>query len=256
LRPVRPARASSARRGAAALALALGAWIAPLAAQPAEYRLKVASVHEDAFLSFLQRGETRDGATGPGLAALVARLDAGDFPRGGLLLDRPLRPAPREVANAWGATPLQIEVKRGGGRGDPWDEVRWQGTPGEHSVWLVEPGHRQPQDVRRIALQGSQGLRHRMPYTPGGPTARVAIASSPLAFVRGLEQRAAAWAHFARVLDLGDDVACVVAVSEDGIFPDRVRLIVRHTDRPARHLAVLAWGVRELDEHPSGPSGR
>jgi hypothetical protein len=240
-------------RLAAAIALAVGALVSPIGAQPFEYRLKVASIHEDAFLSFVKRGEPRDGATGPGLAALVARLDAGDFPRGGLLLDRPLRPAARDIASAWGTTPLRIEVKRGGGRGDPWDEVRWQGTPGEHTLWLVEPGHRQPQDVRRVALQGARGLRHHIPYTPGRSTAPLTVVSAPLAFVRSLEQGAAAWSRFAPVLDLDEGIACVVAASEDGVWPDRVRLIVRHADRATGHLAVLGWRTRERDREPSSP---
>ena len=46
--------------------LALGA--PPAAA--VEYRLQVASVLDEAFTSYLKRGEINDGATGPGLERL------------------------------------------------------------------------------------------------------------------------------------------------------------------------------------------
>jgi hypothetical protein len=254
-------RTRAARRAAAALGLgaliaaAPGAptWTAgPAAAQPFEYRLKVASLHEDALLSRLAAGETGDASAGRGLDALAAWLDAGEVPRAALLVDRHLRATPEETARAWSAAPRRLEVKLGGGRGDPWDEVRWDGAPGAHTIWTIAAAHRQPQEVHRLALKGLGQLRHYRPYVLGPASRPFPAIVAGLAFVRSRERSGQAWAHFSRALDLGDGIAAVVVEDEDAMWPDRVYLVVRHADRPMEYRAVLGWKTREADRESPG----
>ena len=45
------------------------------------------------------------------------------------------------------------EIKRAEGS-RRWDEVVWQGTPGERSVWVIAPTTTRSQEVVQVALQG------------------------------------------------------------------------------------------------------
>ena len=82
------------------VALAQGAAAAPAAA--VEYRLHVVNMRDEALTSLLKPGEVRDGATGPGLERLEARLDGGDFPKAVLLYDRHLQAASESAADVGG----------------------------------------------------------------------------------------------------------------------------------------------------------
>jgi hypothetical protein len=117
--------------------LTLAQWMA-LPAEAVEYRLRVASLWENGLVSFLSPGEVLDGASGPGLDKLEARLDAADFPRGALLYDRHLQLGGEDTARAFGAVAVRGSVTLGGGATQVWDEVSWEGKPGEQSVWVVE----------------------------------------------------------------------------------------------------------------------
>ncbi len=100
-----------------------------------EYRLQVANIRDEAFTSFLKPGEVNDGSTGPGLERLEASLDMGDFPKAVLLYDRHLQAASEATAQAYGGVALRVGVTTNGDGKQRWDEVHWEGTPGEQSVW-------------------------------------------------------------------------------------------------------------------------
>jgi hypothetical protein len=222
-------------------------------AQAVEYRLRVASLHEESFTALLRPAEAREGAAGPGLDDLVARLDARALPAAALVGDRPLRPLPAEAARAWGAVPVLARVTPGGGRSEPWDEVRWDGRPGERTVWVVAAVSRQPQELRRVALRGTGPLRHHLPHAvslAGGPLRAPALS---LAFLRSAETRGRLWDRYlARVVDLGDGVAAVIALNDDPMWPDQVYLVVRQGEAPLAGTAVLGWRVRDLDREAPG----
>ena len=118
------------RSGFLAAIVAL-AWLslAP-GADAVEYRLRVVSIPESAYASFLERGESADGASGPGLDRLEAALDRGEFPKGPVLFDRRVQPVRESVSRAYGGARVLPDVTWGGEGAIVWDELVWQGTPG------------------------------------------------------------------------------------------------------------------------------
>ena len=121
-------------------------------ARAVEYRLQVVSIFQSAFVSFLKAGEIKDGASGPGLDRLEASLDRGDVAMGAILFDRRVQPVRENLARAYGAVPVVSGIKPGGAGSVAWDEVTWDGTPGERSVWLVSPIMRHIQELYNAAL--------------------------------------------------------------------------------------------------------
>lgn len=243
--------------GRAGVLTALLLLVAVSAAEGVEYRLRVASLHEDSFNSMLRMGETRDGAIGPGLDALEARLDRGDFPAAALLYDRHLEPAPEARALGWSAVPVRAEVRRGGSLGHVWDEVRWEGTPGQRSVWVVTPGSRIPQELRRVALRGTGPLRHLVPYTMPRRGRPLEVIALPLAFLRAHEASGGLWeGRVAPILDLRQGIAVVVGASEDPYAPDQAVIVVVHAAEPTTWKAVLAWRKRPEDREAPWLHGR
>lgn len=247
------------RRRAAGLfvvltALVLGATPAPAA----EYRLQVASFHDDSVHAYLAPGELRDGASGPGIDRLEAALDRGEAPRGAMLFDRELEAMPETRARQWEAQPVRVEVQRGGSGSRRWDEVRWEGKPGERTVWVVARDARRPQEVQRVFLRGVRGpLRHWAPYAPERGR-RFAVLRYPLPFLWASEERGDLWQKYAApALDLTDGIGVVVGVNHDRFAADHVYLVVRHPEGPATFKAVIGWRQAEQDrEAPSELSRR
>ncbi len=84
-------------------AIAVMAWLSMMpAAGAVEYRLRVVSIPDTAYASFLLPGESSDGASGPGLDRLEAALDRGEFPKGPVLFDRRVQPVRESLARAYG----------------------------------------------------------------------------------------------------------------------------------------------------------
>ncbi len=132
--------APSRRVGGLAPAL-LTLLVLALLARPAralEYRLQVVSLYEEALSSGLRSSDLVDGASGPGLERLEGRLDAGTFPVGAILWDRPPRAADPALARAYRAVAVRAEGPEAGER-RLWHELRWQGRPGDQTVWMVSP---------------------------------------------------------------------------------------------------------------------
>ncbi len=230
----------------AMLAIAPPAWAV-------QYRLQVVSLFESAFVSFLKPDELKDGASGPGLDRLEASLDAGEVSKGAILFDRRVQAVRESLARAYGGARVVPEIKPGGEGPTLWDEVTWDGKPGERSVWLLSPIMRHIQEVTRVALKGSGPLRQFQAYSVPINGTKAPAVMLPLNFLWAQEERGTAWdKYISRSLDLGNGIGVVVGVNFNAMFPDQVYLIVSQTEQPATYKAVLAWRQRNLDrEAPS-----
>lgn len=221
-------------------------------ASAVEYRLQVVSVLDDAFRSFMKPGEAADGATGPGLQRLEASLDSGDFPKAVLLYDRHLQAASESTARAYGGVPVRADVKQGGEQKQRWDEVRWDGTPGEQSVWVVVPRTRRNGELFRVALRGAGPIRHWLPYATsnGG---KLPVVSFPYNFLWSREDEADFWSkRLAPVLDLGAGIAVIVGANTGFLDADQAYIVVTHRPEPATYKAVLGWRDRHQDHESPG----
>jgi hypothetical protein len=105
-------------------------------AHAVEYRLLVASIFDAALMSFVSPPELLNGASGPGLERVEKGLDNGQIDLGAMPAGRPLVSVTADVAKAWGAVPVPSVLPARGDAGR-WDEVRWQGNPGERSIWMI-----------------------------------------------------------------------------------------------------------------------
>lgn len=221
-------------------------------ASAVEYRLQVVSVLDDAFRSFMKPGEAADGATGPGLQRLEASLDSGDFPKAVLLYDRHLQAASEFTARAYGGVPVRADVKQGGEQKRHWDEVRWDGTPGEQSVWVVVPRTRRSGELFRVALRGAGPIRHWLPYATSNGR-KLPVVSFPSNFLWSREDEADFWSkRLAPVLDLGAGIAVIVGANTGFLGADQAYIVVIHGPEPATYKAVLGWRDRHQDRESPG----
>jgi len=206
-----------------------------------EYRLEVANLWETALYPFAKPAELRDGASGPGLEQLEASLDQGAMPHAVVLRDRTLRWSSEAVAHAYGTVRVLAEIKAAGD-GTRWDEVRWEGKPGERSVWMVLPsGSGRPQRLYRAVLKGAGPPRQFMAYVPVNGS-RSAAVKYPLNFLWSYEERGLIWDRYvSKSLDLGDGLGAVVGENFNQAFPDTVYLIVQQGAEPTTYKAVLLW---------------
>jgi hypothetical protein len=223
------------------IAILLTSLAAAAPAWAVEYRLEVASLWESALYPFAKTAELSDGASGPGLDRLEAGLDQGAVPHAVVLRDRTLRWASEGVAHAYGTVRVLAEIKAAGD-GNRWDEVRWEGKPGERSVWMVLPsGSGRPQQLYRVLLKGEGAMRQFMPYVPAGGS-RSAAVKYPLSFLWSYEERGLIWDRYvSRSIDLGEGLGAVVGENFNQSFPDQVYLIVQHAAQPTTYKAVLLW---------------
>ena len=234
----------------AVLGLALLASAPSVSAE--QYRLLVASVHEQGFHAYLLAGGLRDGVAGPGLDRLERSLDGREFSNGALLGDRDPRPAREPVARAWGGVPVRL-APAGAPAPQRWTELRWEGRPGEHSVFVIDRTTGRPQELVRVALRGTGPIRQYQVYVPPGPAPRLAALRMPLAFLWAAQERGDVWTrHVEPVLDLGQGIGVVVGGNAGALLADHVYLIVRHAERAQTYKAVLAW--RQSPDDRDAPS--
>jgi hypothetical protein len=225
-------------------------------AQAVEYRLQVVSVFDTTFASYLKPGELKDGASGAGLDRLEASLDRGELPSGGILSDRRAQPVLESISRAYGGTPVvDASLKPGGGGGSAsWDEITWDGKPGERSVWVVAPILRSIQALERVALKSAGPLRQFGVYTLPPDRSRLPAVALPLNFLWAQEERGTAWdKYIARSLDLGNGAGVVVGTNVNAQFPDQAYIIVSHAAEPTTYKAVLVWRERRIDRQFPGP---
>jgi hypothetical protein len=210
-------------------------------ARAIEYRLQVANLRESALYPYAKTAELSDGASGPGLERLEASLDQGAMPHAVLLHDRTLRWSSEAIARAYGTVRVLAEITPAG-EGKRWDEVRWEGKPGERSVWMVLPtGSGRPQQLYRVLLKGEGPMRQFMPYVPVGGSHSAAV-KYPLSLLWSYERRGLIWDRYvSRSLDLAEGLGAVVGENFNQAFPDQVYLIVQQGAEPTTYKAVLLW---------------
>jgi len=235
-------------RGFLGLALLLGI-TGPV--QAVEYRLQVANLYADSFVHYF------DAPIGTGSGELVMdrlgqELDTSKISNGALLADRPFRYGWEAVAASFRAVKVIAEIKPAEGS-RRWDEVVWQGNPGERSVWVIAPTTTQTQEVTHVALQGvplgggePSALRYYLPYRVTGSPAPQTAVTYPLDFLRFYEGRGPAlWDRYlSRSTGLGQGIAAVVGENSNPSFADWVYIVVEHPPRPTTFKAVVGWDRR------------
>jgi len=238
------------------LVLVVTGLVAALAASgPAsavEYRLKVASIYDQSLTSFLSAGELGDGATGAGFQKLEAALDEGTIGRGTMITHRPLRSVSDGIARAWGGVAVQAPIAKGGVVSF-WDEVRWDGRPGERSIWIVKPnGRERPQAVKHVVLKGGTPLTLYRPYAVSCGKSVVPVMDMPIPLMAFQESRGDVWDKYvAKSLDMSHGVGAVVGVNNQGVMADLVYIIVEQGPTPTTFEVVLTWQDRDV-EAPGG----
>lgn len=237
----------------AGLLVILWVAVAAVPAQAVEYRLEVVNLWETALSGYAKTSELHDGASGPGLERLEASLDEATLPRGVVLGDRTLRWASVSVARAYGTVRVLAEIKAGGDGHPLWDEVRWEGKPGDRSVWVVAAsGRGRPERLYRTVLKGDGPPRQFMPYIPTGASRSAAVKFS-LSFLSFYEERGTVWERYvSRGLDLREGLGAVVGENSNQTFPDHVYLIVEQGAQPTTYKAVLLW--RESTDSIQAPA--
>jgi hypothetical protein len=220
--------------------LGLTLWVGP--AEAVQYKLEVANLWETALANYANTAELYDGASGPGLDRLETSLDKGETPKAVTLPDRTLRWAGDTVARAYGTVKVLAEIKAAGSEGRRWDEVTWEGRPGDRSVWVVAPsGRGRPQQMYRVVLKGDGPLRQFTPYVPTNGYKSPAV-KYPLNFLWFYEERGGVWDKYvSQTMDLGQGLGAVVGENPDQMFPDQVYLIVQQGAQPTTYKAVLLW---------------
>lgn len=228
----------------------------PLAASAVEYRLRVASLYEEAFYALLGPAGTRREGPVQDRSRLLEALDRGEVPLAVLLGDRDPAAAPAGVATAFGAARGRAEVPGDGQDATRWSELRWQGKPGEHSVWVIAPPTPWFTEVLDVALKGSGGLIRAIPHRIALSQASVPALGIPLQFVEAREGDPGLWARYlSSTLDLSQGVAVVVGVSSSP-FADHVFIVVSHLPTPATYSVVLAWRQRPEEIQAGGEDER
>lgn len=216
-------------------------------AHAVEYRLLVASIFDATLMSFMSPPELVNGASGPGLERVEKGLDSGQIDVGAMPAGRPLVSVTADVAKAWGAVPVPgvLPARSEAGR---WDEVRWQGNPGERSIWMIRAStNARPQSVRRLTLEGNGPVRQYQPYVSTGKE-RFAVLQMPQALITHYESRGNLWEKWvSNGLSLDGGIAAVVARSNNALSPDSVYLIVQQTAQPTTYRTVVSWSDREID---------
>ena len=230
-----------ARRVAPVLALTLLGFASTAGA--VEYRLRVASVLEPAFVHFARTapGDHREAAE---LGALMAALDTGRLAEAVVLGDREPVAATADEARAFEA--VRPEVRLAGGPGAArWTELVWQGQPGERSVFRLFFVGRQAPELKRIALQGHGPIRH-LEADPVGARSRPSKAIGvPLGVIESGATRGDVWRRWIGPrLDTAEGVAVVRGLSDSATFPDQAFITVVHGAAPGRYTVVLSWGGR------------
>jgi hypothetical protein len=156
------------------------------------------------------------------------------------------------VAASFRAVKVIAEIKPAEGS-RRWDEVVWEGNPGERSVWVLAPSTTRTQEVMHVALQGvplgggePAVLRYYLPYRVTGSPTPQSAATYPLHFLRFYEDRGAVlWDRYlSRSTALGQGIAAVVGENSNPSFADWVYIVVQHPPRPTTFKAVVGWDRR------------
>jgi len=237
------------------LALFVGWGAVPAAA--IEYRLDIASLQEESFTHFI------DGPIGTGSGELITArleraLDSGTVGSGARMGDRIPDRFRARAADSFGAVRVRGEVAPADGPRQ-WDEIAWEGKPGERSVWVIATTTTHFQEVKHVALKGWQPgsvLRYYIPYRVTMNPTLQSLVAFPLSFIRFYEDRPGLWERYlSKSIALGEGVAVLVGINETPGFADWVYLLVQHPPQPATFKVVLGWG-RRMSGDKSSKEGR
>jgi hypothetical protein len=220
-----------------------------------EYRLRVANVFDASLTSFLSPGELEDGSRGPGFQRLDNFLTEGSGDRGMIVTQRPLRSVPETIARAWGGVSVTAPIARGGVV-SYWDEVRWDGRPGERSIWIVKAdGRMRPQTVRHVVLGGLTPPSIYQAYSADCGKNRLPALRMPIPLMAFQESRGDIWDKYvAKSLDLSHGVGVVVGTNNNAIEPDLIYIIVSQGPEPTAFEVVISWKGSDA-ETPGGGFG-
>ncbi len=224
------------------VSLALGVLLSPCAAQAVEYRLRVANLTDPVYFHFAEpdRGN-RDSPFS--MQKLRAALDGGTVPLAGFVWSRDLVAADVLTAQSFRAValPLPGEVRRQG----QWQEVRWEGRPGERTVWVVrgEGVHHQAAVAVSLTTPSTGQFRHYHPYTVGSGLRVEKVGRS---VIDASEGRDDLWRRYLGPrLDLKESIAGVVGENYNSAYPDAVYFVIEQPSDAATYSAVIGWRHRE-----------
>jgi hypothetical protein len=219
-----------------------------------EYRLLAANLQEEGFGALM-------GAVGHGngevtLTRLETALDSGAFPRGPLL-HRPLRVAPASLARGFQAAPVLADVQAGEEKAR-WMEVRWEGRPGERSVWIIEgTGIQHYGEVYHLGLGPAGSVRYFIPSGVAVFQRRGPALGFSLQFIDWRVGRGDFWSRYlARTLDMPGGIGAVIGVNDARHHSDYVYLVVEHPTAPTTFKAIVGWRRRpDADNFIQSPGG-
>lgn len=216
------------------LALAIAG---PAPAEAVEYRLRIVSLYEEAFDSYL-------GMRAPAsLARIESALDGEGIPSATVLHDRWAEPVDPEAARAFGATPAKLELTPNRKAFLP--ELRWEGAPGGRTVWVIEGRSYHTHELARVALRGSGALRDLYPRNAALRLERARAVAFPRNFIDFWIDRTELWTRWvSRYLDMSDGIGAVVGLDLGSPQPDRVYVVIDHPQEPRTFKALLAWRKR------------
>jgi hypothetical protein len=168
---------------------------------------------------------------------------------------RPLASVPDSIARAWGGVAVTAPIARGGVV-SYWDEVRWDGKPGERSIWIVKSdGRMRPQTIKHVVLAGTTPLAIEQPYSADCGKIRVPALKIPIPLMAFQERRGDIWDKYvAKSLDLSHGVGVVVGTDGNAVMSDLAYIIVEQGPEFATFEVVLSWGCSDV-ESPAGGFG-
>lgn len=238
-----------------ALALLLAILAAPSVVGATEYRLRVANLDDTAYFHFAERNG-HDSETPFVLRGLGPALEQGGLPSGVFVPRRAILPAAGGTLRSFAAVearPLSPSPSAG-----QWQEVRWEGKPGERAVWVVRGEGVIRQAVVGVGLRAAGGdLRHYIPFTPGPGAWKVRAVRVGLEFVEFWDGRDGLWPRYlGPKLELAPGIAVVVGENPNAEYPDAVFLVVEQPPAPTTYDAVIAWRHRsrgQFNPYYEGP---
>jgi len=190
------------------------------------------------------------------LRRLEPALEQSALPSGVFVTSRTLVPADRGRVRSFGAVearPLSQAPSPG-----EWQEVRWEGKPGERVVWIIQGEGVVRQGVVGVGLRGAGGeFRHYIPFTPGPRAWKVRAARLGLEFVDFWYGRDGLWTRvLGPRLDLATGIAAVVAENPNSVYADSVFLVIEQPPATTTYDVVIAWrhrGRGQFNPYYEGP---
>lgn len=232
--------------------LVLGSWALASPVEALEYRLQVSNLQDGAFAHFLE-GRIGRGEGELALTRLERSLQAGQVPAGVLLYDRTVQGAHEGLARAFGAAKARGSVRAA----EDWrlpEEVLWEGTPGERSLWVIAPSTVHYQEVVHLALGTRGALRYHIPYGASGDRRPAATVAFPLLFLQFYAERGTLWERYLRdAVSLREGIAVVVGVNQNESFGDWVYVLVEHPAEPTTFKVVVGWRGRPKSQELGPP---